>query len=563
MGELRADYGAAKHSRFRRHRNLPVNGAGADYHVRNQTEYFRLVEFARDMEHNAPLVRQGLRRLVANCNPGQMTPDPATGDREVDQHLMKRWWAWSEAPKRCHAAKKLGFRRMTNVAFTRVVVDGDCFGLPLLAGSIQTLEADRCRTPNRARTRGGVCGVEKTELGAPLRYWMTKRPYDGVNSITFDDVQEFAAFTPEGEPNVYHVYNPERFSQSRGVTALAPVLDSESIRDDLEFAQLIKNQVSAAHVFSEVLDPTAWQFLDSLGALERLKADAGEYFLDQWGNGAERKTVGIRPGQILPARVPGLSYEMFHADIPGAGFFELEKTVLTYLAINLDLPLIVFLLDASDTTFSSYRHVLEQSRLVYQEILDWFSLQWHRPIWRWQVMRWLEEGDAVLQGFMRKFGNAEEGMEALLQHDWVGQSSRYIEPVKDKTGDAIELSHSLTSRRRWARARCGIDWETLAGEVVQDNALAIKLAITAAQKLETETGVAVDWRELLPFGMPTGVTMSLSATAEGESDDQEPADAGDDGEDSVERSALSVEETLVAGRSTLNAQRLNGAARVA
>lgn len=521
MGDLRADYNAARQSRFRRKRNLPVGGAGADYHIRNQANYFQLVEFARDMEHNAPLVRQGIRRLVANCNPGGMTPDPDTSERDVDAHLMKRWWDWSENPNQCHAARKLGFRRMTNVAFGRVVVDGDIFGVPLEAGSIQTHEADRCQTPSRARTRGGVCGVEKGPLGEAVRFWLTKQPYDGVRNLTFDDVQPYDAFTADGEPNVYHVYNPERFSQSRGISALAPVLDAESMRDDLEFAELIKAQVQGAVCFAEVVDANAWAHLDMLGAFEKLKANGGEYFLDQWQNGEERKTVGLRPGQILRPRIPGTAYEMFSADIPGDGFFDLEKTVLTYLAINLDLPLIVLLLDASDTTFSSYRHVLDQARTTFREILDWFSLQWHRPVWRWKVLQWLEAGDPVLTSFLRRFSDQAEGLALLLQHDWYGLGEKYIEPVKDKTGDAIELSHSLTSRRRWARWRHGIDWGTLAREIVDDNFAAIKLAIEASQQLEQETGVAVDWRELLPFGMPQGVTMSLST------DDAAPESSGE------------------------------------
>lgn len=547
MRELRADYGAANSSRFRRARRLPSMGAGADYHIRDQHRYFELIEFARDMEHNAPLVRQAIRRLVANCNPGGMTPDPETGDKALDAHLMKRWKIDACNPRAIHAAGKLNFRRMTNVAFGRTVVDGDIFGLPLADGRVQTLESDRCRTPNLARKRGGVCGVEKDSLGAATRFWFTKQPYDGYSSITFDQVSPIEALTEDGEPNVFHVFCPERFSQSRGISALAPVLDVESMRDDLEFAQLIKNQVQACQTYARKIDPAAWAHLDLLGAFEKLRAEGGEYFLDQWANGNERKTVGVRPGQVLQDPVPGVSYEMFSSDIPGDGFFALEKMVLTYLGLNLDLPLIVLLLDASDTTFSSYRHVLEQARQTYAEILDWFSMQWHRPIWRWKVLTWLEEGDAELLRFVGKFNGADEARELLLNHAWHGLGEKYIEPVKDKTGDAIELHNSLTSRRRWARRRHGIDWDTLAAEIIDDNALAIRLAIEAATKLSDETGVDINWRELLPFGMPEGVKLSIS---EGES---APAD------ESAGNTAAPPADNPQARMPAAIAQRMNGA----
>jgi capsid protein len=462
MRDLRADYGAANSNRFRRARRLPSQGAGADYHIRDQHRYFQLIEFARDMEHNAPLVRQAIRRLVSNCNPGAMTPDPETGDKQLDAHLMRRWKLEACNPRAIHAAGKLSFRRMTNVAFGRCIVDGDIFGLPLDDGRVQTLESDRCRTPNRAKTRGGVCGVEKNSLGEATRFWFTKQPYDGYSSITFDQVEPYAATTEDGEPNVFHVFCPERFSQSRGISALAPVLDVEAIRDDLEFAQLIKNQVQACQTFARKIDSAAWAHLDMLGAFEKLKAEGGEYFLDEWANGNERKTVGVRPGQILNDPVPGISYEMFSSDIPGDGFFQLEKMVLTYLGLNLDLPLIVLLLDASDTTFSSYRHVLDQARQTYAEILDWFSMQWHRPFWRWKVLTWLDQGDAELLRFVNTFGDADEAREKLLNHAWEGRGERYIEPVKDASADAIQLHNSLTSRRRWSRRRHGVDWDTLA-----------------------------------------------------------------------------------------------------
>ena len=43
------------------------------------------------------------------------------------------------------------------------------------------------------------------------------------------------------------------------------------------------------------------------------------------------------------------------------------------LAVNLDLPLCVFLLDASDTNYNGFRDTIDQARQRWREIPSWMT----------------------------------------------------------------------------------------------------------------------------------------------------------------------------------------------
>lgn len=508
MTEIRADYEAAKPSRFRRARQLPTSGASADYHLRNQQDFLNMLELVRDFERNEPLLRQAVRRLVNNVNPGAMTLDPDTGDDVVDNRLADRWRDWGSDRNVCHVAGLMDWPKMTNTALGRTVIDGDGFGLtaeaeddPHIGLRVQTHEAHRCRTPNRSQKERGVCGVEKNSGGRAIGYWFTNEPIDPNETVKVSDVTKVPRYDAAGHEQVFHVFNPERFSQSRGITYCAPIANAMSMRDDVEFAELVRRQVVSCVAILEQWD---------LGAKQYFEAQHGTAYgpatQDQWVEGGARETIGLRPGQRVRG-APGLKLEGFAPNIPGESYFNHVRQLLAYMAVNLDLPLIVLLLDAADANFSSYRNVLDQARMTYREIQRWFGSTWHSPIYRALVRRWAVDDD-VLKRILTKHG-PEVGLRRLLNHSWKPQGYEYIEPVKDATRHKIELSSAMTSGRRFAAHRHGTDWEVLATEIVEDNAFAIKKAIEAAKAIEKETGETVNWRELCPLPTPDGMKITV------------------------------------------------------
>lgn len=499
--EMRAGYDMAKPSRFRRVREgVSSTGRDADWHIRSQAHYFLCMELSRELERNEPLLRQAVRRLVNNVNPGAMTPDPDTGNDAVDRRLRERWHDWSTNPQKCHAAGKLNWRRMTNVAFARIQFDGDAFGIPITKrsspryGTLQTHEGHRCRTPNFSRVDRGVCGVETDSYGGPTKFWFTKKPESLHASLRVDAHQPIAAKDSDGHPQVLHVYNPERFVQSRGITAMTPVYDIVGMRGDLEFANLVKAQVASTVTYVEEIDPTLWQFFQQQAVSAGTEFDVSDYF------GDPTDTVNLNPGAIHKPR-PGTKLVPFSPSIPNETYFQFVKQLISYLAVNLDLPYCVLMLDASDTNFSSYRNTIEQARLTFRETNDWLEMQWHRPAWAWRC-RTEAETDDVIGPFL-----ASEGLDVLCRHKWNPLGHEYIEPVKDATADTMQRAKGLTSPRRLTAKRHGCDWKVLFTEIVDDHFDAIQYAHQKAQSLGVE---GVTWRDLLPMPNLDGVRIQIN-----------------------------------------------------
>ena len=71
--------------------------------------------------------------------------------------------------------------------------------------------------------------------------------------------------------------------------------------------------------------------------------------------------------------------------------------LLGILAVNLDLPLCVFLLDASETNYSGFRARFDQARQRWREIQSWMMGSFHGPVYEWKVRQW-----AVTDSALRK-----------------------------------------------------------------------------------------------------------------------------------------------------------------
>lgn len=501
---MRADYGMTKPSRFRRDRTgFDPMGSGADYHIRSQSQYLKMIELARELEREDPLVRQAVRRVVNNVQPGGATVDPQTGDDEINTILFEAWEEWANDPLKCHSAGTMTWRRMTNVGFARTLIDGDYLGLPVSDGTIQTLEAHRLRSPDTGKTFRGVCGVEADSRGRPVRYWITKEPINPNERAKVSDVTSIPALDSDGQKQVFHVFDSERLSQSRGVTRLAPVYDIRGMTDDVEFAQLVKQQVAACVAYAE-----KWE----AGAERPTKSDVGdgpvEY--DYWADGTSRELVNMVPGKILRSH-PGQSWEALNPNMPGDGYHKQISNLLTYFAVNLDLPRMVLLLDASDSNFSSYRNVMQQARDTYREIQKWHFGVWHTPAWNWRC-RVMATKDERVRRFVERSG--PDGLKLLTKHVWNPVGWDYIEPVADATRWQLELGNGLTSYRRFYAHRHGTDNETMTSEIVEDMEYRYTKACEAAERINKKFpkfAIKDPW-ELCPKSSAIGVTTSTTVS---------------------------------------------------
>lgn len=518
--EHRSDYEAAKASEFRRRRTgLAPMGASADYHYRSQADFLKLQEFAYDVVRNDMVVGAGIRRLVKNVIQTGFSLDPDTGDAEADDLVEELWNEWAEDKFACHAGQTLDWHQIERLAYQSQVTAGDCFGLPLAEGTLETIESYRCRTPSNTK-KNCVHGVLLDERSRPLQYWFTKADIAaGVSVQRVGDVQPIDVRDEDGQPQVFHNFDPQRFSQHRGVTALAPCLTAVGIHDDIEFAELVKRQIASCVGFMREIQSNqgAPPLPGSIGETEQRVSSAGvNRFLQHLYPGME--VVG-KPGEML---------KFFTPQMQGADFITHAHLILTFISINLDIPLAVLLLDPSNTNFSGWRGAIDQARISWKDSQENQISTWHRPVTRWKIRQWLTadlyDADVRCLRLRQIVANPARKCDPF-QHQWNPPSWTYIEPLKDATADTLQQEKLLQSPRR-IQARKGQQWQQVARETVEDNTFAIRLAKTSAAEINAEFPAdtnPVHWREVLTLTSTEKLSIAIgNDAATGNSDAGHP-----------------------------------------
>jgi lambda family phage portal protein len=502
----REDYDAAKQTRFQRVRSgIPSLGSSADYHYRSDAEYLRMLEYARDMERNDSVGGPLIDRAVDNTVKCGFGLDVATGDAELDKILSDKWREWSENPSDADIAGVMPFSQMERMVFRRTLVDGDILGLPVSSGHLQLVESHRCRSPRRTKKRI-VHGVELDAARRRLRYWFTRDDIDANRqSLRIKDLSSRPAYDEGGFPTVFHVYNPKRVTQTRGVTAFAPVFDKIGMHEDIQFAKLLQQQIVSCFAIirnrTPEFQPTSSSVL------------TGGTTTDTDPFNASRTLVGIGPGMDLESQV-GETISGFSPNVPNPEFFDHVMLILNLISINLGVPLILLLMDATKTNFSGWRGAVDQARLGFMANQTMLAQHFHSPVYRWKVRQWLaddvELGEASLAGGVDIFG-----------HTWTPPSWPYIEPLKDAMADVVTQRHALNSPRRIHSSR-GRDWDKIATECPEDWGKIVRNAIIESQSIEQETGVAVPWEYLV--GGPTADNINLTMQPETETADAMPSE---------------------------------------
>ena len=467
--DIRGDYEAAKTSRLRRTRT--GLGGTADAQLGTDVNLWTIREYARDMDRNDGVVGQAVTRAVDNVLRTGLTLDPRTGDKALDADLKARWDDWGGDRTQCDSRQMRTWAELERLALRARHVDGDIFGLPLDNGRLQVIEAERCTTPTNTKRRV-VHGVYLDADDAPREYWFGKHADRTQRVQRVADIERYKAFE-DGHPNVFHVFDTKRVSQTRGITAFSPMFKVISMFDDLNIAKLVQAQVvSCIAAFIQA---------------EKGNLPFGERSTDTQADGTSRSLEKLYPGMIH-RMAKDEQIQPFSPNVPNAEYFDHVRLILRLIGANLGLPLSITLLDTTQTTFHGYRGELEQARIGFRWIQTQFPLQWNAPTYRWQVRRWLP-----------KLGMAARKLERdglVYRHRWMGQGFPYVDPQKDRVADKIALDNVLDSPRRVVGHRGG-DWDDIVRETVDDNGELIRRAIEKAAALTAETGEQITWREVL------------------------------------------------------------------
>ena len=479
----RSDYAMAKRSgaQKRRVRGVPSQGAGADYHYRSESDWLWMGELAWDIYRNNMVVGSIVDRAVEQQLQDGFGYNPDTGDKGLDADLVAWWKETAEDTSECDPANELTFADQTEMVTRSTLVAGDIFGLPMEDGTVELKEFHLCRTPtyNTREKKNIFHGVEKNpETRRRLAYHFLHEPIDPFKHATIkkDDLNRLPAYDEDGERTIFHVRFPKRTHQTRGLTAFAPIFDVAGYHDDVQFLTLVRARASSLFLFVEErlpnFDPAY------LAAEMRLGVDATRNKAEEYEQN-QRQYSEVGPASVLRG-LPGASIKPWSANIPHAEFFAHSKLLLTFIGINLGMPLVMALMDASETNFSGYRGAVEQARMGFRKNQQRLVRRWHRPYLRFKILKRAEK-DAAFARWIDKTENPRSKVN-VFRHQWQLPAWPYINPMEDATSVLIRSANSQSSLRRLA-AEQGMEWDELSTEIPVDRAKLTRNALIEAQKL--------------------------------------------------------------------------------
>jgi lambda family phage portal protein len=490
FAELKADYAAAKPSRFRRNRmgNAPL-GSGADYHVRNDVDLYKLMEQARDYVRNDALAGSLVQRSVDNLIQSGFSIDPQTGDAGLDTAIYDRFTAWMNDPAQCDIAGELTFHDFLVRSTWDTIVDGGCAVLPTDSGALQYIEHHRIRTP-KGKADGIAFGVEIDEFRRRIAYWIADESTDPTKATSADKMRRVPAWG-NGFKNVFYLGNFQRVSQTRGVTAFAPIFDMLGLVEDINFAALVKQQVASCFAIFRQME---------MGAIRPGGGtpETGPREIDR----NNRLVQDLAPGMEIVGE-PGETLQGFTPQIPGQSFLEHMRTTVMAIGNSLGLPLVVALMDAKETNFAGFRGALDQAKIHWRGKQRGIVSRLCSPAYEFKVRDFATDDPALARYLAAN-------PQLALRHRWNPPVWPYTNPQQDVQTDLIRVRNGMASPRQIQSER-GRDWEEVAAEIVADNAFAIRLAKAQAEQINDEFPEdRVHWRDLLSLPTAEGIQGSLS-----------------------------------------------------
>ena len=366
--------------------------------------------------------------------------------RPINKKIEACWVEWGKKGN-CTVDGKLSFRQVQDLVLKNTATDGEIFvrmidGFPNKWGfAIQLIDADQCdhlySVPPSPKTNEIRLGVEVDKWGRPLAYWINPgHPSDLGGSLMRQRI-------PADE--ILHIYDPERVSQTRGVTWFHPVMLQLRMLEGYIEAELVAARTGAA----------------KMGWLEY--SDAAAY---EAPNQDQKFVLDANPGTIetLP---PGMKFTAWDPDHPANAFPNFVITILRQIATGLGVSYNALASDLVGVTYSSMRSGLLIERDQWKRGQSWLVEGLCEPIFAKFLTFALLSGELVLDSRdPAKFAAGK-----FEPRGW-----QWVDPLKDAQSAVLTIGARLTSRDA-ILAEQGEDFDEMLEAIQQEEQLAEELGI--------------------------------------------------------------------------------------
>lgn len=293
---------------------------------------------------------------------------------------------------------------------------------------IQLIEPDHLDESKRQHGGNPVrMGVELNPIGQRVAYHLyNEHPNDELNPADLISRRVPAE-------DIAHVRKVERPGQLRGVPWLAPVLVALYELDKGEDALLVMFQIAAMLTGFIRRDSGDEQVEDLFPT-----SDANQTWLDARDEYYAAMS-GLAAGEL---RVLAAGDEVQFNDLPNIGdnYQPWLKGTLRMIASALGLTYEQLSGDMEGVNYSSARVALIEIRRRFEVVQRNIMIhQFCRRLLRW----WM---DAAVASGALLIPDYAENRRKYLRVDWVPHPFEYVDPVKDVTGDILEVENGFDSR---------------------------------------------------------------------------------------------------------------------
>ncbi len=391
--------------------------------------------------------------------------------RTIELDIERKWKRWAESTS-CDKGRRHNFYTLQRLLKLSLDMNGDVFWIPFYEKkvgsdyelSIQLIEGDRVSNPrsiisNRLwslkdqfrKERIGkntiVEGVELDENGSVVAYHIAK--LNRIKNKTHERVEAFGKLT--GERMIYHLFEPERIGQTRGVPILAPVMGA--LKDltrytDAEMKRSIIMSMFTAFITSQQEQKTNPLSIGNVDT-SHLKKEEGK------GEEPEKQeSINLGSGNIVELQ-PGEDVKTSAPNSMNIGFEIFIKTICVQIGSALEIPHDILMKQFNDSYSASRAALMEFWRVASSE-RDYMVYNFCQPVYEKFILELVEKGKINLP----RFFDSKEIRDAYTRCTWVGESKGHLDPVKEIVAAEKRVGLGISTLEKEAR-EIGNDWEEM------------------------------------------------------------------------------------------------------
>ena len=428
-----------------------------------------MIATSRDLVINFSLARGLIQTHVNNVVGSGPRIQFKTKDTDWNIRAEKHFARWG---KTCDIRGVLNWGRFVRQIERRTIVDGDV-GIILAKNlKLQGIEADRIANPPNIGTSdpNWVHGVRVDEVLRPLSYGVYSR--GNANQCSGRKNSDYRKNV--SAKNFVHSFDPDRFDQVRGLSALISAIND--LQDSREALEAIKGTIKLENILALVLklNSTSSTTGSPLGELTNFDINNAA------GNVESRREFKVNQGVNTIEITPDEEVSAVKKETPNNNFNDWMQFQIRLAAMALDMPLEIAFHFYTRGSFSSLKGAIGQyhsavkvrrSRLRDQ-ILDrigWWVIE--GSIKRWRI----EEAKGVPIGERMGLMPPEDSDVSPRLFDWQWDQLAFLEPDKQIKADVEEYKAIATTLQN-INGKRGEDWENVMEQRVREYKKAEKLA---------------------------------------------------------------------------------------